>query len=159
MKRLTLHRIASSLHRFIASIAQLCVHDYPLPPLAPLVPLIAPFHLLGTLLAVTGSVHLFLGMLVNWPLYFPHLPIWPPPSEIPTPWGFSRPKYTFIRTTLRTQPICSLTLPFLQCRHYLLLHYYSLVLLMPRRAAPSPSIASMSMRVAGSLPPPLGHQE
>jgi hypothetical protein len=31
--------------------------------------------------------------------------------------------------------------PLLQCRRYLLLHYYSLVLLMPRRAAPSPSIA------------------
>jgi hypothetical protein len=44
------------------------VHDYPLAPLAPLVPLvslIAPFHLLGTHLAVTGSVHLFLGLLVN----------------------------------------------------------------------------------------------
>ncbi len=41
------------------------VHDYPLAPLAPLVSPIAPFHLLGTLLAVTGSVHLFLGLLVN----------------------------------------------------------------------------------------------
>jgi hypothetical protein len=32
-----------------------------------------------------------------------------PSPEIPTPWGFSRPKYTFIRTTLQTQPICSCT--------------------------------------------------
>jgi hypothetical protein len=38
------------------------VHDFPF---APLVSPIAPFHLLGTLLAVTGSVHLFLGLLEN----------------------------------------------------------------------------------------------
>jgi hypothetical protein len=54
------------------------VHDYPLVPLVALVSPIAPFHLLGTLLAVTGSVHLFLELPVNCPLRFPHLPIWPP---------------------------------------------------------------------------------
>ena len=32
---------------------------------APLVPLYNPLHLLGTLLAVTGSVHLGLRLLVN----------------------------------------------------------------------------------------------
>jgi hypothetical protein len=41
------------------------VHDYPLASLAPLVPLIASSNLLVTLLAVTGSVHLCLGLLVN----------------------------------------------------------------------------------------------
>jgi hypothetical protein len=34
-------------------------------PLSPLAPLLTPFYLLGTLLAVTGSVHLGLRLLVN----------------------------------------------------------------------------------------------
>ncbi len=34
-------------------------------PLSPLDPLSTPFYLLGTLLAVTGSVHLGLRLLVN----------------------------------------------------------------------------------------------
>ena len=59
--------------RYIHRIDRLCTRLSPCSPCF-------PFHLLGTLLAVTGSVHLFLGLLVNWPLYFPHLPIWPPPS-------------------------------------------------------------------------------
>ncbi len=36
-------------------------------PLSPFVPLSNLFYLLGTLLAVTGSVHLGLRLLVNWP--------------------------------------------------------------------------------------------
>jgi hypothetical protein len=53
---------------------RLYVHDYslaplvplvPLAPLVPLVPLLPLFHLLGTLLAVTGSVHLVSRLLVN----------------------------------------------------------------------------------------------
>jgi hypothetical protein len=31
----------------------------------PLLPLLAPFYLLGTLLAMTGSIHLGLRLLVN----------------------------------------------------------------------------------------------
>ncbi len=33
-----------------------------------------------------------------------------PLTQNPDPLGFSRPKYTFIRMTLQTQPICSRTL-------------------------------------------------
>ncbi len=36
-------------------------------PLLPIAPLSTPFYLLGTLLAVTGSVHLGPRLLVNWP--------------------------------------------------------------------------------------------
>ncbi len=56
-----------------------------------LLPLFVPFHLLGTLLAVTGSVHLFPGLLVNWPPSFPspaHVAPHPksrPPGVFPDP--------------------------------------------------------------------------
>ncbi len=55
-----------------------------LSPLAdPPCPLLVPFYLLGTLLAVTGSVHLSPRLLVNWPSltqpFSPH----PPPSKFP----------------------------------------------------------------------------
>ncbi len=63
-----------------------------LPPLAdfPLLPFLTPFYLFGTLLAVTGSVHLGLRLLVNWPplshpfpkpspLQIPRTPIYPAP--------------------------------------------------------------------------------
>jgi hypothetical protein len=39
--------------------------DSPSSTLAPLSPLSTPFYLLGTLLAVTGSVHLGIRLLVN----------------------------------------------------------------------------------------------
>ncbi len=72
-------------------------------------PLCSPFYLLGTLLAVTGSVHLLPRLLVNW---LPHFLTWLiyPPTQNPDPPGFSRSKYTPIRTTLRTQPISLRTL-------------------------------------------------
>jgi hypothetical protein len=42
--------------------------DSPFSPLClPLAPPLTPLYLLGTLLAVTGSVHLGLRLLVNWP--------------------------------------------------------------------------------------------
>jgi hypothetical protein len=41
--------------------------DSPWSPLAPLFYFSTPFYLLGTLLAVTGSIHLGLRLLVNWP--------------------------------------------------------------------------------------------
>ncbi len=34
---------------------------------SPFLPFVHPFYLLGTLLAVTGSIHLGLRLLVNWP--------------------------------------------------------------------------------------------
>ncbi len=79
--------------RYIHRIDRLCTWLSPSSPCSPCSPcsLCSPFHLLGTLLAVTGSVHLFLGLLINWPLYFPHLPIWPP-TRNPDPLGFPRPK-------------------------------------------------------------------
>jgi hypothetical protein len=41
------------------------VHDLPFVPLAPLVPLVPLVYLLGTLLVVSGSVHLCSLLLVN----------------------------------------------------------------------------------------------
>ncbi len=52
---------------------------------SPLSPPCIPFYLLGTLLAVTGIVHLGLRLLVNWP-HLPHpSPNCPPPSKFPEP--------------------------------------------------------------------------
>ncbi len=79
------------------------VHDYPL------APLICPFPLTWNppccdrIRPPLSRVALKLYRLISLTC-----PCGPSP-ETPTPWGFSRPKYTFIRTTLRTQPICSLT--------------------------------------------------
>ncbi len=48
----------------------------------PLAPLSTPFYLLGTLLAVTESVHLGLRLLVNWPPLFQPFPqTLPPPNS------------------------------------------------------------------------------
>ncbi len=59
-----------------------------LPLLIPFVPLcspfMAPFYLLETLLAVTGSVHLGLRFLVNWPP-LTHPSPKPSPSKFPEP--------------------------------------------------------------------------
>ncbi len=49
-----------------------------------LLPFPAPFYLLGTLLAVTGSVHLSPRLLVNWPPLTQPSPH-PPPSDFPKP--------------------------------------------------------------------------
>jgi hypothetical protein len=55
-----------------------------LSPLAssPFYPFVPPFYLLGTLLAVTGIVHLGLRLLVNWPP-LSHPSPKPSPSKIP----------------------------------------------------------------------------
>ncbi len=68
------------------------------------IPFCSPFvslYLLGTLLAVIGSVHLVPRLLVNWSSLFLPLLIYPS-FQNPDPPGFSRSKYTFIRTTSRT---------------------------------------------------------
>ncbi len=58
---------------------------FPLP--IPLSPSLYPFYLLGTLLAVTGIVHLGLRLFVNWPPLDPPL-TQPSPFQIPrTPTG------------------------------------------------------------------------
>ncbi len=77
-------------------------------PLLPFAPLSILLHLLGTLLAVPGSVQLVPRLLVNW---LPHSLTWLiyPPTQNPDPPGFSRPKYILLRTTVRTQPISSPT--------------------------------------------------
>ncbi len=49
---------------------------------SPFAPLSVPSYLLGTLLAVTGSVHLGLRLLVNWPPLTQPSPQ-PPPFQIP----------------------------------------------------------------------------
>ncbi len=62
----------------------------------------APLYLLGTLLAVIGSVHLVPRLLVNWSSHFPplaHIPLIPKSQP---PLGFSRSKYTLIRATRET---------------------------------------------------------
>ncbi len=56
----------------------------------PFVPLSVSFYLLGTLLAVTGSVHPVPRLLANWSPHL-HPSPFPPHSEIPTPWGFPEP--------------------------------------------------------------------
>jgi hypothetical protein len=75
---------------------------------SPFLPLCVPFYLLGTLLAVTGSVHLVPRLLVTTPL-FPHLALVPSHPKSRPPLGFPDPNMHLIRTTLRTQPISSQT--------------------------------------------------
>jgi hypothetical protein len=48
-----------------------------------LLPFLTPLYLLGTLLAVTGSVHLGLRLLVNWPPLSQPFPQSLPPSKFP----------------------------------------------------------------------------
>ncbi len=83
------------------------VHDYPL---APLTLLICPFPLTWNP-PCCDRIRPPLSRVARklTPLISLTCPCGPSP-EIPTPWGFSSPKYTFIRTTLRTQPICLLTI-------------------------------------------------
>ncbi len=126
-----------------------------------LIPLWSPFvspYLLGTLLAVIGSCpprsQVASKLISPFPSPSPYTPL----SKIPTPWGFPELNMHITKTTSRTWLTRSSTLP-LRCRHYFIV--YNLVLLTPRRVAPSSSPASTSMRGAGcsSLPPPLGHHE
>jgi hypothetical protein len=61
--------IIHSLHTFLLHIRDIVqhmyVHDLPLVPLVPLIPLVPLVYLLGTFLAVSGSVHLCSLLLVN----------------------------------------------------------------------------------------------
>ncbi len=59
------------------------------------------FHLLGTLLAVTGSVHLGLRSLANWTSHFPIPCSLAPHSEILIPPRFLTPKCALISTVSR----------------------------------------------------------
>ncbi len=84
------HSNVSSIHlytwtQFTIHMAQSPCFFSPLAdsPLSPLAPLSTPFYLLGTLLAVTGSVCLGLRLLVNWPPLSQPLPQTPPPLQIP----------------------------------------------------------------------------
>jgi hypothetical protein len=94
-------------HSFIYTNTDYSVHDA-----FPLLPLL-PFHLLGTLLAVTGSVHPGLRLLVNWTPQFPPLLIYPQ-FQIPDPLRFLPSKYTFIRMASRTWLTRSSTLQIVQ---------------------------------------------
>ncbi len=61
------HSITTDIHLYTRTQI-ICTWRIPLAllsPLAPLATLSDPLHLLGTLLAVTGSVHLGLRLLVN----------------------------------------------------------------------------------------------
>ncbi len=75
-------------HRFQCTVQLYTAHSpcFYLSLLAPLclpfVPFLTPFHLLGTLLAVTESVHLGLRLLVNWPPLSQPFPN-PSPLQIP----------------------------------------------------------------------------
>ncbi len=58
----------------------------------PFAPLSNPLYLLGTLLAVTGSVHLCLRLLVNWPPLSQPFPQSLPPPNSQNP-GYQAPHY------------------------------------------------------------------
>jgi hypothetical protein len=94
--------IIHSLHTYARHISTY-VHDLPLVPLVPLVPLIPLVYLLGTLLAVSGSVHLFSLLLVNWPPFVLPVAHVLPLSKIPTPRGFPDLNIHSIRMTLWTK--------------------------------------------------------
>jgi hypothetical protein len=59
------HSITTSILLYTRDDIDCMYTIIPLAPLVPLFPLFDPPHLLGTLLAVTGSVHLVPGLLVN----------------------------------------------------------------------------------------------
>jgi hypothetical protein len=62
-----------------------------------LLPFLTPFYLLGTLLAVTGSVHLGLRLLVNWPPLSQPSPQSLPPPNSQNP-GYQAPHYDDLKT-------------------------------------------------------------
>jgi hypothetical protein len=55
------------MYNYIRRIPLASISPLLTPLCLPFVPFLTPFYLLGTLLAVTGSVHLGLRLLVNWP--------------------------------------------------------------------------------------------
>jgi hypothetical protein len=84
---------------------------------SPLLPSLIPFTYLETLLAVTGSVHLGLRLLVNWPPFPQPFPI-PLHSKFPVPRLIMRLTTTTSRIRLLlsgTSPTTGSLLPFLPC--------------------------------------------
>ncbi len=83
----------------------------------PFVPPLTPFYLLGTLLAVTGSVHLGLRLLINWPpLSQPSTQTLPlPNSQNPT---YPAPHYDDLRNNPASsvRNIKVLTFQSINCR-------------------------------------------
>jgi hypothetical protein len=77
-----------------------------------LLPFSTPFYLLGTLLAVTGSVHLGLRLLVNWPPLSQPFPQTLPPPNSQNP-GYPAPPKTTLR---RIRHLLSGTLTFLSLK-------------------------------------------
>ncbi len=84
----TITSIIQTFYHFIAHTIQLHIYTAQLPLLflSPCwLPFVSPLYLLGTLVAVTGIVHLGLRLLVNWP-HLPHPSPNPPlPSKFPEP--------------------------------------------------------------------------
>jgi hypothetical protein len=79
----------------------------------PFAPLSNPLHLLGTLLAVTGSVHLGLRLLVNWPPLSQPFPQSLPPPNSQNP-GYQAPHYddlmnpaSSVRNSYIPSPLCA----------------------------------------------------
>jgi hypothetical protein len=91
--------------------------------------------------------------------FVPHLAPVPSLPKFRPLLGFPRSNMHLIGTTLQNPTHKITHTPLFAMAPIYYLHYYSLVLLMPRRVAPSPPMASMSMRATGSLPLPLGHHE
>ncbi len=76
------HSVTTSIHLYTRTqITMYLMHSPCFIPLASLAPLFGPLHLLGTLRAVTGSVHFGLRLLVNCPPHFPSLAHIPPPPK------------------------------------------------------------------------------
>ncbi len=72
------------LQHIIGNPLAFCSPLSPLPFCSPFVPL----YLLGTLLAVIGSVHLVPRLHVNWSSHFPPLALIPLIPKSRPPWGF-----------------------------------------------------------------------
>ncbi len=93
---------------FPRSLCSLCPPCSPCSPWSPY----SLFHFLGTLLAVTGSVHLGLRLLVNWTPHFPVLCSLAPYSNISIPPRLLTSKCTPISTVSRNRLSWSGTLTF-----------------------------------------------
>jgi hypothetical protein len=88
---------------------------------SPLLPFPTPLNLLGTLLAVTGSVHLGLRLLVNWPPLSQPFPQSLPPPNSQKP-GYQAPHYdglknpaSSVRNSFLVNKQTKDKLPFVRC--------------------------------------------
>jgi hypothetical protein len=116
------HSIIASIHLYTRTQITMYMTHSPCfiisPCWFPLLSFPIPFTYLETLLAVTGSVHLGLCLLVNWPPHFPslaHIPL--TPKSQPPP-GFLTSKYTFLRMASRTWLTRSSTVLSYLAPHY-----------------------------------------